>query len=173
MEKEVYKGQIVRVTEEKIDEILWERVYLPNGVIIFPMNEKGQILMVEEKRPHENPPVRIKPISGILEPEKGSPEENAQREMQEEIGLKAGSLENFWNMKASGTVNNLQYFFLARNLSESKLPNPDGEDTIISVKAYELEDLMKMYMNDEIKWSLSTLGFFRLCKYLKAQSPLS
>ena len=167
MEKEVYKGQIVRVTEEKIEEILWERVYLPNGVIIFPMNEKGQILMVEEKRPHENPPIRIKPISGILEPEKGSPEENAQREMQEEIGLKAGSLENFWNMKASGTVNNLQYFFLARNLSESKLPNPDGEETIISVKAYEVEELMKMYMNDEIKWSLSTLGFFRLYKYLK------
>lgn len=167
MEKEVYKGQIVRVTEEKIEEILWERVYLPNGVIIFPMNEKGQILMVEEKRPHENPPIRIKPISGILEPEKGSPEENAQREMQEEIGLKAGSLENFWNMKASGTVNNLQYFFLARNLSESKLPNPDGEETIISVKAYEVEELMKMYMNDEIKWSLSTLGFFRLYKHLK------
>ena len=167
MEKEVYKGQIVRVTEEKIEEILWERVYLPNGVIIFPMNEKGQILMVEEKRPHENRPIRIKPISGILEPEKGSPEENAQREMQEEIGLKAGSLENFWNMKASGTVNNLQYFFLARNLSESKLPNPDGEETIISVKAYEVEELMKMYMNDEIKWSLSTLGFFRLYKYLK------
>jgi ADP-ribose pyrophosphatase len=167
MEKEVYKGQIVRVTEEKIEEILWERVYLPNGVIIFPMNKKGQILMVEEKRPHENPPIRIKPISGILEPEKGSPEENAQREMQEEIGLKAGSLENFWNMKASGTVNNLQYFFLARNLSESKLPNPDGEETIISVKAYEVEELMKMYMNDEIKWSLSTLGFFRLYKHLK------
>ena len=77
MENKVYQGQIVTVTEEKIENINWERVYLPNGVIIFPMNDQGQILMVEEKRPHENPPFRIKPVSGILEPDKGSPEENA------------------------------------------------------------------------------------------------
>jgi ADP-ribose pyrophosphatase len=170
VENEVYKGHIVTVTEEKIDGVTWERAYLPNGVIIFPINEKGQILMVEEKRPHENPPFRIKPISGILELDKGSPEENAQREMQEEIGFKAGSMENFWNMKASGTVNNLQYFFLAKNLTPSKLPNPDGEETIISVKAYEVEELMKMYLTDEIRWSLSTLGFFRLYHHLSYSS---
>jgi len=167
MEREVYKGQIVKVTEEKIDEIVWERVYLPNGVIVFPINDQGQILMVEEKRPHEDPPYRIKPVSGILEPEKGSPEENAQREMQEEIGFKAGSMENFWNMKASGTVNNLQYFFLARNLTPFKLPNPDGEETIMSIKAYDPEVLMNMYLKDEIRWSMSTLGFFRLYQHLK------
>lgn len=167
MEKEVYKGQIVTVTEEKIENINWERVYLPNGVIIFPLNDEGKILMVEEKRPHENPPFRIKPISGILEPDKGSPEENAQREMQEEIGFRAEKMENFWNMKASGTVNNLQYFFLAKGLHASKLPNPDGEDTIMSIKAYDPELLMQMYLNDDIRWSLSTLGFFRLYQHLK------
>ena len=167
MEREVYKGQIVKVTEEKIDEIVWERVYLPSGVIVFPMNDQGKILMVEEKRPHEDPPYRIKPVSGILEPEKGSPEENAQREMQEEIGFKAGSMENFWNMKASGTVNNLQYFFLARNLTPHKLPNPDGEETIMSIKAYDPDVLMSMYLKDEIRWSMSTLGFFRLYQHLK------
>lgn len=167
MENEVYKGQIVRVTEEKIEGINWERVYLPSGVIVFPINEKGQILMVEERRPHENPPVRIKPVSGILEPEKGSPEENAQREMQEEIGLKAGIMENFWTMKSNGTVNNEQYFFLARNLISSKLPNPDGEDTIIQIKACGVEELREKFLKDEIKWSMSTLGFFRLLKHLE------
>ncbi len=166
MEQTVYQGQIVRVTEEKIDNINWERVYLPHGVIIFPMNEKGEILMVEEKRPHENPPHRIKPVSGILETEKGTAEENAQREMQEEIGFRAEKMEPFWSMKASGTVNNTQHFFLATGLTPSKLPNPDGEETIISVKAYGLEKLKQMYMNDEIKWSHSTLGFFRLYQHL-------
>ena len=167
MEKEVYKGQIVRVTEEKIEGINWERVYLPSGVIIFPINEKGQILMIEEKRPHENPPRRIKPVSGILELDKGSPEENAQREMQEEIGFRAGTMEHFWTMNASGTVNNQQYFYIARDLIPSKLPNPDGEDTIMDVKAFDLEELKNKYLNDEIKWSMSTLGFFRLYQHLK------
>jgi ADP-ribose pyrophosphatase len=167
MEKEVYKGQIVRVTEEKIEGINWERVYLPSGVIIFPINEKGQILMIEEKRPHENPPRRIKPVSGILELDKGSPEENAQREMQEEIGFRAGTMEKFWLMDSSGTVNNQQHFYIARDLIPSKLPNPDGEDTIMDVKAFDLEVLKNKYLNDEIKWSMSTLGFFRLYQHLK------
>lgn len=167
MEKEVYKGQIVKVTEEKIEGINWERVYLPSGVIIFPINDKGQILMIEEKRPHENPPRRIKPVSGILELDKGTPQENAQREMQEEIGFKAESWENFWTMNSTGTVNNQQYFFIAKNLVASKLPNPDGEDTVISIKAYDLEELREKYLSDEIKWSMSTLGFFRLFQHLK------
>ena len=166
MEKQVYKGQIVRVTEEVIGGITWERAYLPSGVIIFPINEEGKVLMVEEKRPHENPPVRIKPVSGILESDKGSPEENAQREMQEEIGFKAGKIENYWTMKSTGTVNSEQHFFVARDLIASKFPNPDGEDTIMSVKAFSLEELKEKFLKDEIKWSMSTLGFFRLLQYL-------
>jgi 8-oxo-dGTP pyrophosphatase MutT (NUDIX family) len=166
MEKQVYKGQIIKVTEEVIGGINWERVYLPSGVIVFPLNEKGQVLMVEEKRPHETPPVRIKPVSGILEVDKGSPTENAQREMQEEIGFKADKMENYWTMKSSGTVNSQQHFFVARDLSASKLPNPDGEDTIMSVKAFDLEELKEMYLRDELHWSMSTLGFFRLLQHL-------
>ena len=166
MEKKVYNGHIVQVTEEIIGGINWERVYLPSGVIVFPINDEGKILMVEEKRPHENPPVRIKPVSGILERDKGSPTENAQREMQEEIGLKAMEMENYWTLTSSGTVNNQQHFFVARNLIASKLPNPDGEDTIMSVKAYGIEELKMKFLNDEIRWSMSTLGFFRLLQHL-------
>jgi hypothetical protein len=122
--------------------------------------------MIEEKRPHENPPFRIKPISGILENERGTPEDNAQIEMQEEIGFKALELINFWTMRASGTVNNVQYFFVAKGLTPSKLPNPDGEETILSIKAFGVNDLYEMYLEDKIPWSHSTLGFFRLYQAL-------
>jgi 8-oxo-dGTP pyrophosphatase MutT (NUDIX family) len=166
MENEVYRGNIVQVTEEKIEDIVWERVYLPSGVVIFPIDDQGRILMVEEKRPHETPPIRLKPVSGMLEPDKGSPAENAQRELQEEIGFKATELINYWTLKGSGTINHLQYFFLARNLIPSKLPNPDGEDTIISIKAFSVEELLQKYLADEIRWSMSTLGFMRLYHFL-------
>lgn len=167
MERLVYQGNIVKVTEEKIDSINWERVYLPDGVIIFPVSEDNKILMIEEKRPHENPPKRIKAVSGILETSKGSPEENAQRELQEEVGLKALKLEKLMVLKASGTVSNTQHFFIAKELVPSKLPNPDGEDTVISVKWFEIDELFEMFMKDELKWSMSTLGFFRLYHHLK------
>lgn len=162
MEKEVYKGQIFRVTEEKIGEITWERAYLPDGVIIFPITTEGKILMILESRPHENPPQRLKPISGILEVDKGSPEENAQRELQEEVGLKANSLEHLMTLKGSGTINHTQYFFVARDLIPSKLPNPDGEETIMEIVEFTPSELKRKLMADEIKWSHSTLGIFRL-----------
>lgn len=167
MEKQIYNGKIIKVTEEEIDHIVWERAYLPDGVIIFPITDEGKILFIKEKRPHENPPFRLKPVSGILETEKGSPEENAMREMQEEIGQKARSLELLMTLKSSGTINNTQHFFIARGLSASKLPNPDGEETIMEIQAFTLEELFQKYMNDEIRWSMSTLGFWRLYHHLK------
>ncbi len=162
MEKEVYRGQIVKVTEETIDGTIWERVYLPDGVIVLPVTEDGKILLVKEKRPHENPPVRIKPVSGIIEPDKGSVEENAQREMQEEIGFKATTLETLLVQKGSGTVNSTQYYFVARGLIPSKLPNPDGEDTIMEIQAFTPAEILAKLANGEIRWSHSTLGILKL-----------
>ena len=166
MEKLVYKGNIISVTEEEIGGILWERAYLPAGVVIFPLTDDGRILLVKEKRPHEDPPVRIKPVSGILEEEKGTPEENAQRELQEEVGLKASQMELLWKLKGSGTVNSEQYFFIAKGLTASKLPNPDGEDTIEEVISLTPLELKAFILNDQFKWSVSTLGLFRLLKHL-------
>lgn len=162
MEKEVYKGAIVRVTEEKIGEITWERVYVPHGVIIFPITSEGKILLINESRPHENPPSRIKAVSGILESDKGSPEENAQREMQEEIGFMAQKMELLMHMKGTGTINHEQYIYVARDLIPSKLPNPDGEEMILEVIALTPAELKRKVMEDELPWSLSTLGIFRL-----------
>ncbi len=166
MEKIVYQGNIVRVTEEQIENINWERIYLPDGVIVFPITSEGKIVLIKEKRPHENPPVRIKPVSGILEHEKGTPAENAQREMQEEIGLKAGHMELLWSQKGTGTVNHEQYYFVATNLTHEKLPNPDGEETIMGTIEYTPEELLHALTTEEIRWSMSTLGIFRLLKKL-------
>ena len=168
MEKEVYKGNIIRVTEEKIGDVVWERAYLPQGVVIFPITDEGKIILIHEKRPHENPPHRIKAVSGILEPHQGSAEENAQREMQEEIGFKASSMELLWHMQGSGTVNSDQWFFIARGLIASKLPNPDGEDCVMEILEFTPEELFLKLKNQEMRWSLSTLGIFRLLQQLGA-----
>lgn len=167
MEKEVYKGQIIRITEEEIDGITWERAYLPPGVIVFPITHDGKVILIEEKRPHEKPPVRIKPVSGILEPHKGTPLENAQREMQEEIGYRARNLEELMCLKGSGTINHEQYFFIARDLIHSKLPNPDGEETIMGLKEFTVEELKEAIYSNKLKWSMSTLGLFKLIHRLE------
>lgn len=162
MEKTVYRGNIITVTEEEIDGITWERAYLPSGVIIFPITDDGKIILIKEKRPHEKPNVRIKPVSGILEEKLGTAEENAQREMQEEIGFKAREMKLLMTLKGSGTITHTQHFFVARGLIHSKLPNPDGEETIQGLVEFTPDELRAALRNDEIKWSMSTLGMFRL-----------
>lgn len=167
MEKEVYKGNIVRVTEEKIGETIWERTYVPDGVIIFPVSSEGKIILIEERRPHEIPNVRIKAVSGILEHHKGTPEENAQREMQEEIGFRANEIIPLMTIKNTGTINSTQYFFVARGLVPSKLPNPDGEDVILSTKLFTPDELYNALMEDRLRWSTTALGIFRLINLLE------
>ncbi len=168
MENFKYNGKIIQVSEIEIDNIVWEKCYLPDGVIVFPITKEGKILLVKEKRPHETPNVRIKPVAGMLEVDKGTPEENANREMQEEIGFKASKLQNFLTLKSNGTVNNTQYFFVATGLTPSKLPNPDGEDTIMEILEYDLEEIYQMYATDQIRWSHSTLGFLKLYMGIKS-----
>jgi 8-oxo-dGTP pyrophosphatase MutT (NUDIX family) len=167
MEKTVYKGNILRVTEEVIGDITWEKVHLPSGVVIFPINEEGKIILIREKRPHETPNVRIKAVSGILEEELGTPEENAQREMQEEIGFKSREMKLLLEMKSTGTVTHTTYFFVARGLEKSKLPNPDGEEVIEALIEFTPDELRDAIKNDRIKWSMSTLGMFRLLDSLR------
>lgn len=167
MENFKYRGNIIQVSEEKIDGITWERAYLPDGVIIFPITAEGKIILILEKRPHENPPQRIKPVSGILELDKGSPLENAQRELQEEIGLRADDLQELMVLGSSGTVNSKQYFFVGRNLVPDKLPNPDGEDIILGTLELTPQELREKLFNGELKWSLSTLGIFKLLETLR------
>ncbi|HLW55800.1 MAG TPA: NUDIX hydrolase [Bacteriovoracaceae bacterium] len=167
MQKEVYKGQIIQVTEEEMNGAIWERCFVPDGVIIFPITDEGKILLIEEVRPHETPNVRLKPVSGILEPKLGTPLENAQREMQEEIGFRAKKITPLLTINSTGTINSSQYFFVGEELVHDKLPNPDGEDVILAIKAFTPEELESLIWEEKLKWSVSTLGIFKLLKFLK------
>lgn len=167
MEKFIYQGKFIQVSEEEMNGAIWERAYIPNGVIIFPVTNEGKILLVKEKRPHETPAIRLKMMAGILEAGE-SPEITAVREMREEIGFRPSEMINFFNTGSSGTVNSKQYYFLAKGLIKDKIPNPDGEDVIISIESYSLDEIFQMYMEDKIKWANSSLGFFRLYYLVKA-----
>jgi ADP-ribose pyrophosphatase len=161
MEEIKYQGKFIKVSEIQLDEHTWEKVYLPNGVMIFPLNEKGEILIIEEKRPHEKTPTRLKFVSGHLE-DGEEVLETANRELQEEVGFKASELRIFHEHHSSGTVNNSLYFVLAKGLTPSKLPNPDGEDTILDIQYHSLEKIKLMLFSEQIPFNFPALGIFKL-----------
>jgi 8-oxo-dGTP pyrophosphatase MutT (NUDIX family) len=161
MEKKVYNGQFVQVTEEEIQGSLYERVYIRNAMTIFPVDDKKRILFIKEKRLHETPPVRWKPVTGYFE-EGQSLEENANRELQEEIGKKAGSITPFFSMHITGTINIVQKFVIARDLQDSKVPNPDGEDTILEIAALDLEEILDRTLGGEFAKGSVGYGLLKL-----------
>ena len=79
-EKLVYKGKFIQVGEEEIDGLVWEKVYLNDGVIIYPITEEGKIFLIKEKRPHEDKAVRLKFVTGLIDKDEDDPLLTANRE---------------------------------------------------------------------------------------------
>lgn len=150
----------MKVTEEMIEGNNWERCYLRDGVIIYAIDNDGKFILINEKRPHEDEKVRLRFVAGHLE-EGLSVIENANKELREEVGLRANKLEKFFEIKTSGTVNNSVSFVLATDLVIDPLPNPDG-DVVISIEKFTYEELFQLIMSDSLRWSSAVLGFLRL-----------
>lgn len=161
MEKTVYKGQFIEVREQEIDNHTWEKVFLPDSLVVFPITKDNEIIMIEESRPHEESPSRLKFVTGHIDHSE-DPAIAANRELQEEIGLKAEKLEEILVHRSSGTVNSNFYYYLAQDLTESKLPNPDGEGTILAIKKIKIEVIKEMLASGELPWTLSTLGLLKI-----------
>ena len=166
MENFKYEGKYIKVSEIQIGEHTWEKAYLPSGVIIFPFNHKGELMIIRERRPHEKYPHRLKFISGHLE-QGEDVLETANRELQEEVGFKASKLEIFHEHHSTGTINNSLYFVVAMELTASKLPNPDGEETIMETLYFDLNTLKEMLLTDQIPFTFPALGVFKLENLLK------
>lgn len=165
-EKKVYNGQFIQVVEQNINGVIWEKAHFNSAVIVYPFTKNGEIIFVKEFRPHESPQLRIKPVTGILETNL-SPLENANKELQEEVGLKANKMEIILSTTITGSINSSQYFIAAWDLEKSKIPNPDGEDCIQEILYYTFDELMQKVHNFEMPWSLVTLGLFRLQYLIK------
>ena len=160
MEHMMYEGRFIKVTEEIIEGNNWERCYLRDGVIVYAIDNDGKFILINERRPHEHEKVRLRFVAGHLE-EGLSVIENANKELREEIGLRANKLEKFFEIRSSGTVNNTVSFVLATDLASDPLPNPDG-DVVVSIERYTHDELLKLIMSDRLRWSSAVLGFLRL-----------
>ena len=170
MKKRKYSGRFVQVYEEPIENKVYEKVYIHDSIIIIPFVNDDEILLVKEKRVQEDPPVRIKTVTGFYESE-FSFEENVNRELQEEIGKKANRIVQYEVIKRTGLLNDTRYFALAYDLEDSKLPNPDGEDTIMEVIRMSLDELYDFVMSG--RFPLGDTAFLLVRLYMEIKGKKS
>ena len=160
----IYAGKVVNLRRDIVSlpngrEASREVVEHPGAVAIVPVLPDGRILLVRQFR-HPVGKVLIEIPAGKLD--KGeAPDRCALRELEEETGYRAGSLE----CKASiftgpGFTDEVIHIYIASDLVKTAV-NPD-EDEFLEVRAYAPQDIRRMIREGLICDSKTISGLFLL-----------
>ena len=151
--KTVFRGHVFNVRVDTLaapDGLLYERdvVEHPGAVAIAPIDADGNVVMVRQYR-HAVGRTMLEIPAGVLESGE-SPDDTAQRELQEEIGYVARDLRALGGIYASpGFCDEFLYLYIARDLVPSKLPGDEDED--IAVERVPMSRIGKLIRLGEIQ----------------------
>ena len=130
--EQMYVGKRISVRLEHVrlsdgTESLRDIVDHPDAVVILAVDGDGQVLFVRQYR--KAPEVELLELpAGVMDPGETDPMGSAQRELREETGYAAGWLTQLGSFySAPGTMTELLYCFLARDLTYDPLPADDDE----------------------------------------------
>jgi len=148
-----YSGRILDLDVDQVREPggvqgLREVVRQPGSVATLPVHEDGRIVLVRQYRYPVDTHVWELP-AGRLDPGE-TPEEGAGRELEEEVGLRARSLEPlmvFWT--TPGFCDEVMHLFRATDLQP--VPARPDEDEDIEAASFTLAEARAMMARGEIR----------------------
>ena len=135
----------------------FERVVRKPTVSIIA-KDGGYIYFIREYRYEKECVVEKFPAGFVDEGERI--EDAAQRELQEEMGLKAGKLTLIAKTEPLTTCHFPEFVFLAEDLTPSILPCDDGEE-ILEVKKSTIPEIGRKIINDEFYYSFTSFIFLK------------
>lgn len=139
---EIFHGKIIDVV---VDDVALpnggtskrELVFHPGGVAVIAVTEENKMIFVRQfRKPLEK--VILEIPAGKIDPgEVAQPELTGARELEEETGYRASTLEHVHSMYLSpGFANEVLHLFHAKQLQKVENPLPQDEDEVLEV--YEL-----------------------------------
>lgn len=159
--KPIYKGRILNVNLSTIREgdITYEREIVSHygSAVIVPVFSDKTVALVRQYR-HAAGKSLLEIPAGSLEKDE-NPEIGAERELEEEIGVKAEKIELLTEFYVSpGFLEEKMFVYLATGLSEvgQKLE----EDEILSVEKIDFPKAFEMIKNGEIEDAKTMVGLF-------------
>jgi ADP-ribose pyrophosphatase len=157
--EEIYKGKIFDVFEAKIQhgetEYKREIVRHRGSAVIVPVFEDLTIAMVRQYR-YAAEKFLLEIPAGTLDKDE-PPEIAAARELEEEIGVKAGKIEKLTEFYVSpGFLTEKMFVYLMTDLEESK-QNLE-EDEILVVERLTFPEAFEKIRNGEIQDAKSMVG---------------
>lgn len=132
-----------RITTASGTDAVREVVVHPGGAAVLPVFSNGDVLLVEQFRYPMRQSLLELP-AGKIDPGE-TPEETAARELEEEVGFRAGRLEKLAAFYTTpGFCNELLHLYLARDLKPGRRAGDEDEE--LSVHRYspvQLETLIR------------------------------
>ena len=157
--EEVYHGRIIDVSvytvRERDKTYKREVVHHPGGAGVVAVFDDGTIALVKQYR---QPPVRYVlelPAGRLSPPER--PEECAARELEEEIGVRAGRMEKLAEFFTTpGFCEEKLWVYLATDLSETQ-QNLE-EDEFVEIQRVSFAQALEMIADGEIEDAKTIIG---------------
>lgn len=156
---EIFRGRIFDVTVDTVceGETIYKRevVHHPGSAVIVPVFEDGSVALVRQYR---HPAVRY-----LLEAPAGTlnrgerPEEGAARELEEELGFRAGKLDKLSEFFVSpGFCEEKMWVYLATEMTVTKQQLEDDE--ILDVVRLPFAQALEMITVGEIEDAKTIIG---------------
>lgn len=157
--RSIYKGKIFDVIESEIrhDDVQYKReiVVHKGSAVIIPVFADGTVAMVRQYR-YAAEKFLLEIPAGTLNAGE-DPQLGAERELEEEIGVRAGKIEKLTEFYVSpGFLTEKMHLFLATDLTPTK-QNLEI-DEILSVERYSFPDLLEMIRRGEIEDAKTIIG---------------
>jgi len=151
--RRVYDGKILSLELDEIREAggakaLREVVRHRGSVAALPVDDEGRLVLVRQYR-HPIGQTLWEVPAGLLE--KGeSPEQAIRREIEEEVGRRAGDLERLAVIHPTpGFCDEVLHLFRATRLEET--PVRHDEDEVLEVKWFTLDEARRMMRGGELR----------------------
>ena len=149
----VYSGRILDLDVDDVEEpggIRGRRevVRQRGSVAALPVHEDGRVVLIRQYRYAVDEQVWEVPAGRLDPPE--TPEEGARRELEEEVGLRPGSLEPllvFW--PTPGFCDEVMHLYRATSLEQIP-PRPEADENI-EAAVFSLEEAREMIRRGEIR----------------------
>jgi ADP-ribose pyrophosphatase len=168
----IYDGAVVSLRIDTLrladdSQVVREVIEHQAAVVILAIDDEGRIAFVRQWRTPIGRDILELPAGGLESGE--DPEAAATRELQEEAGLKPGTLEPIHRFYvAPGWATEELHGFIARDCTTSALPA--DADERIAVEFYNLGEALDFVANGEIE-DAKTILMLQACA-LRAVGPL-
>lgn len=148
-------------------EVIWQYVKTRDVVTIVALDNRNLVYCVRQWRPARKEYVWELPAGGVEveQPTKEQVYQNANRELQEEIGFKANKMELLSAFSPTIHMTCRYYVVLATELEKSSLPQDVDEN--IEIKVFPFNEAYDLLINQQLPSALTLVGMVLAKQNLK------